>query len=88
MPRPRKGPAKPLTILQANIGRGTISHEIALTLANTSLINIILIQEPYIFTDRSRRITKAHPMYESFTPLDDWTTRPRVMTYVRKGSGL
>jgi len=27
-------------------------------------------------------------MYESFTPLDDWTTRPRVMSYVRKGSGL
>ena len=27
-------------------------------------------------------------MYESFTPLDDWTTRPRVMSYVRKGAGL
>ena len=27
-------------------------------------------------------------MYESFTPLDDWTTRPRVMSYVRRGSGL
>ena len=27
-------------------------------------------------------------MYESFNPLDDWTTRPRVMSYVRKGSGL
>jgi hypothetical protein len=88
MPRPRKGPAKPLTILQANVGRGATSHEIALSLANTSLINIILIQEPYIFTDRSRKITKAHLMYESFTPLDDWTTRPRVMSYVRKGSGL
>src|SRR5271157_3668821 len=27
-------------------------------------------------------------MYKSFTPLDDWTTRPRVMSYVRKGAGL
>ena len=27
-------------------------------------------------------------MYESFTPLDDWNTRPRVMSYVRKGAGL
>ena len=27
-------------------------------------------------------------MYETFTPLDTWTTRPRVMTYTRKGTGL
>src|SRR5271165_1044939 len=27
-------------------------------------------------------------MYKSFTPLDDWTTCPRVMSYVRRGSGL
>src|SRR5271165_460571 len=88
MPRPRNGPAKPLTILQANVGRGATAHEIALSLANSSFIDIILIQEPYIFSDRSRKISKAHPMYESFTPLDDWTTRPRVMSYVRRGSGL
>jgi ribonuclease HI len=81
-------PAKPLTILQANVGRGATSHEIALSLAHDSLIDIILIQEPYIFTDRKRRITKSHPVYESFTPLDDWETRPRVISYVRKGAGL
>ena len=76
MPRPRVGPAKPLTILQANVGRGATPHEIALTLANTSFVDIILIQEPYIFTDCARKISKAHPMYESFTPLDNWTTHP------------
>jgi hypothetical protein len=81
-------PAKPLTVLQINVGRGATPHEIALSLANDSLIDIILIQEPYIFTDRKRKITKFHPMYESFTPLDDWETRPRVMSYVRKGVGL
>jgi hypothetical protein len=27
-------------------------------------------------------------MYESFAPLDDWSVRPRVISYVRKGSGL
>jgi hypothetical protein len=81
-------PAKPLTVLQINVGRGATPHEIALSLANDSLIDIILIQEPYIFTDRKRKITKFHPMYESFTPLDNWETRPRVMSYVRKGAGL
>ena len=68
--------AKPLTVLQINVGRGATPHEIALSLANDSLIDIILIQEPYIFTDRKWKITKFHPMYESFTPLDNWETHP------------
>ena len=68
--------AKPLVLLQINVGKGATSHEIALSLANDSLIDIILIQEPYIFTDHKQKITKSHPMYKSFTPLDDWKTRP------------
>src|SRR5436190_22219632 len=88
MPRPQVGPAKPLTILHANVGRGATPHEIALTLANTSFVDSILIQEPYIFTDCAQKISKAHPMYESFTPLDDWTTSLRVMSYIRNGPGL
>src|SRR4051794_1781539 len=43
--KPFYRPAKPLTILQANVGRGATSHEIALSLAHDSLIDIILIQE-------------------------------------------
>src|SRR5271165_602421 len=88
MPRPRNGLAKPLTILQANVGRGATSHEIALSLASSSFVDIVLIQEPYIFSDCTRKISKAYPMYKSFTPLDNWTTRPRVMLYVRKGARL
>ena len=88
MPSPYRRPARPLTILQVNVGRGATPHEIALSLANDSFIDIILIQEPYIFTDRTRRISKSHPAYESFTPLDNWITRPRVISYVRKGAGL
>ena len=68
--------AKPLTVLQINVGRGATPHEIALSLGNDSLIDIILIQEPYIFMDCKQKITKFHPMYESFTPLNDWETRP------------
>ena len=62
---------KPLTILQTNIGKAATLHEIALSLVADSLIDVILIQEPYVFTDLSRRITKSHPLYESFTPVDD-----------------
>lgn len=88
MPSRRRRPARPLTILQVNVGRGATPHEIALSLANDSLIDIVLIQEPYIFADRTRRISKSHPTYESFTPSDNWTARPRVISYVRKGAGL
>src|SRR5271165_6527688 len=88
MPRPRNGLAKPLTILQANVGRGATSHKIALSLASSSFVNIVLIQEPYIFSDCTRKISKAHPMYKSFTPLDNWTTCLCIMSYIRKGARL
>jgi hypothetical protein len=82
-------PSKPLTLLQINVGRGASAHEIALEQAFTEKIDVLLVQEPYVFTDLSRRITKRHPSYECFTPIDSWTPRrPRVLTYVRKGAGL
>ncbi|APA05858.1 hypothetical protein sscle_01g006280 [Sclerotinia sclerotiorum 1980 UF-70] len=51
-------------------------------------IDIITIQEPYIYKDTSRKITKTHPSYEIFTPLDDWKENPRVLTYIRKEIGI
>src|SRR3954463_2361865 len=80
----------PLKILQLNVGRAPAAHEIALTLAYTSDTDIILIQEPYIFKDLSRQITKKHPSYECFSPTDGWAIsgRPRVLTYVRKKMGI
>lgn len=83
-----KSSRKPLTILQVNVARGATSHELPLSLANDSYIDIILTQEPYIFPDITRQITKSHPAYEAFTPLDDWETRPRLMSYIRKGVGI
>ena len=71
MPRHRRSPYGPLTVLQINVGRGATPHELALTLAHDSHIDILFIQEPYVFADRSRRITKRHPAYKAFTPLDD-----------------
>src|SRR5271165_4607979 len=88
MLRPRNSLVKPLTILQANVGREATLYKIALLLASSSFVDIVLIQELYIFSDCTRKISKAHPMYKSFTPLDNWTTRLRVMSYVCKGTGL
>ena len=86
-PTPR---SKPLTLLQINVGRWPTPHEIALSLAFSENIDIILIQEPFISKDLSRRLTKCHPSYECFAPTDDWTAngRPRVLTYIRKGAGF
>jgi hypothetical protein len=71
MLRLRNGLAKPLTIMQANVRKGATSHKIVLLLANSSFVDIVLIQEPYIFSDCTRKILKAHLMYKSFTLLDD-----------------
>ncbi|KAI0993546.1 hypothetical protein K3495_g14638, partial [Podosphaera aphanis] len=67
---------------------GATPHEIALEFANEQKYDIILIQEPFISRDRQRRITKRISSYECFAPIDSWETRPRVLTYVRKGIGL
>lgn len=81
--------ARPIFILSLNVGKGATNHEIALNIAHISLIDVILIQEPYISNDRPRRITKKHPNYEIFSPIDDWTVvRSRVITYVKKNLGI
>ena len=71
MPRPRNSLAKPLTILQANVRKGATLYKIALLLASSSFVDIVLIQEPYIFSDYTKKIFKAYLMYKSFTPLDN-----------------
>jgi ribonuclease HI len=82
-------PSKPLSILQINASKGDTSHEIALSQAHLEQIDILLVQEPYVYKDLTRRITKRHPLYEIFAPIDDWTVgRPRVLTYIRKRAGL
>lgn len=79
---------KPLSILSVNVGKGHTSHELALALAFDSSIDILLIQEPYINKAYARRLTKKHPSYECFSPVDSWEHHPRVLTYARKGVGL
>lgn len=74
--------------MQANFGRSSSAHDIALTHAFENNIDILLIQEPWIFSDLSKRRSKSHNAYEAFCPLSEWTTRPRVFTYVRNSAKL
>lgn len=76
----------PYRILSINVGRSSTAQEIALNIACDSNIDVLLIQEPYIFRDISRKITKKHPAFECFSPTDNWSVRPRVLTYTRKDS--
>ena len=78
-----------ISILQINVNKGAIQHEIALSTAYNEQIDVVLIQEPYISRDLPRRITKRHPSFNCFTPIDDWTnSQPRVLIYIRKSAGL
>ncbi|KAI1004369.1 hypothetical protein K3495_g3850 [Podosphaera aphanis] len=79
---------RPLRLVQINVGKGAVSHDLALAFAKEENFDVILIQEPYIFSDRQRRISKKISAYECFSPIDDWTKRPRVLTYLQKGVGL
>lgn len=75
-------------ILSVNVGRSSSAHQIALSTSFQNNIDILLVQEPYIFKDISRRITCKHPSHECFTPTDNWSTRPRVLTYTRINSAI
>lgn len=56
--------------------------------ASAENFNIIIVQELRILSHRDRKVKKRHPDYEIFSPTEDWNTRPRVMTYVRKNENL
>lgn len=73
-----------LQILQLNVGRNWEAHETALQLAFENNCHAVLIQEPWIFTDRSRRLSKHHPSFHQLAPIEDWTERPRTLTYILK----
>lgn len=75
-----------IQIISINVGRSSTAHEIALEIASTSHFDLLLVQEPYIFKDLTRRITRKHPCFDCYTPVDNWTRRPRVMSYTRKNS--
>jgi ribonuclease HI/exonuclease III len=60
-------------------------HATALQLAYEDSIEVICVQEPWVSNDLEDQRTQVHPGYNVFTPISTWDTRPRAMTYVRKG---
>ncbi|RKL19988.1 hypothetical protein BFJ72_g15127 [Fusarium proliferatum] len=87
----RKDDRKPLRIFQANVGKIPPAHDCALALADSERYDIVLLQEPWTAHTDSRSLTKTHPAYDTFTPVEMWDnndTRPRVMTYVRRDPKL
>ncbi|PWI64963.1 hypothetical protein PCL_08414 [Purpureocillium lilacinum] len=48
-------------------------------------------EEPWTQVRGSRCLTKTHPAYDTYSPVSTWEdidTRPRVMTYIRRGARL
>jgi hypothetical protein len=87
----RKNDRKPLRIFQANVGKIPPAHDCALALADSEQYDVVLLQEPWTAHTETRTLTKTHPAYDTFTPVDMWNsndTRPRVMTYVRRDPRL
>ena len=54
-------------------------------------IDVVLLQEPWTEAKNARCLTKTHPAYNTYSPVDSWDsndTRPRVMTYIHKDSRI
>ncbi|KAK4076871.1 transcriptional regulator family: HMG [Purpureocillium lilacinum] len=82
---------RPFRIFQANVGKNGPSHDCALALADAERYEVILLQEPWTQVRDSRCLTKTHPAYDTYSPVSTWEdidTRPRVMTYIRRGARL
>jgi ribonuclease HI len=80
-----------LRVFQANIGKSSPAHDCALALADTEQYDIVLLQEPWTAIIKDQCLTKTHPSYDTFSPVDHWTntdTRPRVMSYIRRRPSL
>jgi hypothetical protein len=78
---------KDLRVFQANVGKLSPAYDCALALADAERYDIVLLQEPWTGFKHLRCLTKTHPAYDAFSPIDSWDSiaiRPRVITYVRR----
>ena len=81
-----------LRICWANVGRSSPCHITILEAAFQKDMDVVCVQEP--FTCANSR-TSTHPGFRHLAPISTWdapnalgATRPRVMTYIRKGYHL
>ncbi|OAQ74382.1 endonuclease/reverse transcriptase [Purpureocillium lilacinum] len=90
-PRQQHRDKRPFRVFQANVGKDGPSHDCALALADAERYEVIPLQEPWTQVRDSRCLTKTHPAYDTYSPVSTWEdidTRPRVMTYIRRGARL
>ncbi|CCE33119.1 uncharacterized protein CPUR_07042 [Claviceps purpurea 20.1] len=85
---PRSGRAEPkdLHVAWANVGKGLAQHIALLETCFAEDFDVVQVQEPWVMYPTK---TQSHPGYDRYAPVDAWTgedTRPRVMTYIRKGN--
>ena len=71
-------PENLLKFMSINVGRGGVTHEIALSRACELQIDVLLIQEPWWSGS-----TKSHPYFDRHLPHSDMGNRPRTVTYTR-----
>lgn len=75
-----------MRVLQLNVGHSGPAHDSCLSIAWEQKVDVVLVQDPWAALKDTRRITKTHPGYNTFTPTDNWEkTIPGVLTYTRKG---
>ncbi len=70
---------------QVNVGKGGTNTDIALQQAWESGAHIVMVQEPWTMQKDGEFITKSHPGYNTYKPMGPVGTRPRAISFVRKG---
>ncbi|KJZ70714.1 hypothetical protein HIM_09898 [Hirsutella minnesotensis 3608] len=83
----------PIRVFQANVRKSPECHDVALHLAAASGFEIAALQEPWAVVRDGRCLTKTNPSFETYCPVQTWSgedssTRPRLMTYVRRDNNL
>jgi hypothetical protein len=78
----------PLRIIQANTNRGIQATESLLEYAVQKKIDILLVQELWIFRDKDAGYKDYrlinHPSFTALLPLYDNETRPRTLVYTSR----
>ena len=74
-----QNPHQFLRFISINVGRGGITHDIALARPCELQLDVVLIQEPW-WSGR----TKSHPFFDRHIPHCSNETRPRAITYTKK----
>ncbi len=47
-------------------------------------MDMVLIQELWVGAELNRKMTKKRNIYQAYAPEEEWTERPRVLTYARR----